>query len=252
MRYPCSSTLRVTLAAIALLLLPRLASACACLASGPACAAVWQADAVFDGTVTTVTPLVGTREAAGRAVPVDEKRVRLTVRQAWRGETRQTMDVVTRASTADCGVDFKPGERYLVFAQRRAPDRQLFVSVCGLTSSFDGRGEVADYLGSLSAPSKGGRVFGNVRQVQRTGNATRIRTLDPSVEFKVRLSGPGPAVEVPVVAGQFEFTAVPPGRYRIDLTAPRGFVARAAARAFELVDPHACVQHDFSVASQRR
>src|SRR4051812_27760944 len=104
MRYPSGSTLRITLAALALLLVPRLATACACLASGPACAAVWQADAVFDGTVMSVTPSAATREAAGRAVPVDEKRVRLTVRQAWRGDTRQTVEVVTSATAADCGV----------------------------------------------------------------------------------------------------------------------------------------------------
>ena len=104
----------------------------------------------------------------------------------------------------------------------------------------------------MAAPATGGRVFGTVRQVQRTGTVTRIRTLDPRLAFTVRLSGSGPEVEVPVVAGQFEFTAVAPGRYRIDLTTPRGFSSRAASRAFELLDPHACVQHDFAVAPQRR
>ncbi|MEO7272351.1 MAG: hypothetical protein ABIX28_17900 [Vicinamibacterales bacterium] len=238
--------------ALAMLLIPRMAAACACPSSGPACEVVWQADTVFDGTVTAVAPVDGTREVAGRAVTVAEKRVRLTVTQAWRGGARATVDVVTSASAADCGVDFTPGRRYLVFAQRRATDRQLFVSVCSLTTPFDGRGEIADYWRSLASPSAGGRVFGSVRQVQRSANATRIRTLDPSLLFTVRLSGAGTDVEVPVVAGRFELTGVAPGRYRIDLIVPRGVVARVPSRRFDLIDPHACAQQDFSVAPQRR
>jgi len=249
-RLPAASL--ALLVSSALLLMPRAAEACSCLASGAACEAVWQADAVFDGTVSTVTPVAGTREVAGRAVRVDEKRVRLTVTQAWRGGALKTVDVVTNATAAACGVDFTPGGRYLVFAQRRAADRQLFVSVCSLTAAFDGRGAIAEYLASLAKPSSGGRVFGSVRQVQRSANATRIRTLDPGLVFKVRLSGAGSDVEVPVVAGQFEITGVLPGRYQIDLTVPRGVVARVPSRAFDLSDPHACVQQDFSVAPQRR
>jgi len=240
------------LAALTLLMMPGLAQACACLASGPACQAVWQADAVFDATVVTVTPVAGTREVAGTNVTVDEKRVHLTVRQSWRGEARGTAEVLTSATAADCGVDFKPGERYLVFAQRRASDRRLFVSVCSLTTIFDGRGELADYLATLAAPASGGRVFGTVRLVQRSAGAIRIRTLDPRLVFTVRLSGTGPPVDIPVVAGRFELTGVAPGRYQIDLSVPRGFVARVPSRAFELGDPHACVQQDFSIGPQRR
>jgi len=249
----CFPTPRVaTLTLLALLLIPRVAAACACVASGPACEAVWQADAVFDATVAGVTPVVASREVAGRRVPVDEKRVRLTVRQAWRGGAHGTVEIITAATATDCGVDFRPGGRYLVFAQRRATDRQLFVSVCSLTTVFDGRGAVADYLASLATPSAGGRVFGTVRLVQRFGGATRIRTLDPSLVFKVRLTGAGPAVDVPVVAGRFELTGVAPGQYQIDLSAPRGYAVRAPSRAFELVDSHACVQQDFSIGPQRR
>src|SRR4051794_22360562 len=227
MRPPASRCLsRVALALLALLMLPRLAQACACPGSGPACQAVWQADAVFDATVATVTPIVGKQEIAGRTVPVDEKRVHLAVRQSWRGDVRGTAEVITSATAADCGVDFTPGQRYLVFAQRRASDRQLFVSVCSLTTIFDGRGELADYLASLSVPASGGRVFGTVRLVQRSAGATRIRTLDPRWIFTVRLTGPAPPVDIPVVAGRFELTGVAPGRYQIDLSVPRGFIAR--------------------------
>jgi hypothetical protein len=234
-----------------LLLVPRMAEACACLASGPACEAVWQADAVFDGTVTTVTPSKGSREVAGRPVVVDEKKVRLTVSQSWRGSAAGSVEVVTSASAAECGVDFTPGTRYLVFAHRR-PGGQLATSMCSLTAPFDGRGETADYLASLSKPAAGGRLFGTVRLVQRVGSTTRIRKLDPSLIFKVRVSGDRPATEARVVDGRFSLTSLPPGRYQAELIAPRGFVARAPARTFVIADPHACVQQDFSVAPQRR
>jgi Tissue inhibitor of metalloproteinase len=245
---PCA----IALSVLAMLMLPALARACACPPGAPACEAVWQADAVFDATVATVTPVVGKREVAGRTLTVDEKRVRFAVRQSWRGGARGTAEVVTSATAADCGVDFKPGERYLVFAQRRSSDRQLFVSVCSLTTIFEPRGELAEYLASLATPASGGRVFGTVRLVQRSPGATRIRTLDPRLVFKVRLSGAGPAVEIPVADGRFELTGVAPGRYQLELSAPRGFVARAPSRSFELIDPHACVQQDFSISPQRR
>jgi len=237
---------------LALLLTPGTAQACACLPSGPACEAVWQADAVLDGTVAAVTPVVGSREAAGRTVPMDEKRVRLTVRQSWRSSATGTVEITTAATAADCGVDFTPGTRYLVFAQRRASDKQLFVSVCSLTTTFDGRGDIAAYLASLSGPAAGARAFGSVRLVQRTGGATRIRTLDPALAFVIRLTGPGAPVETPVAGGQFEITGLAPGRYRIDLAMPRGYTARAPSRTFDIVDPHACVQQDFPIAPQRR
>ena len=174
-----------------MLMLPALAQACACPPGAPACEAVWQADAVFDATVATVAPVVGKREVAGRTLTVDEKRVRFAVRQSWRGGARGTAEVVTSATAADCGVDFKPGERYLVFAQRRSSDRQLFVSVCSLTTIFEPRGELAEYLASLATPASGGRVFGTCgwssdRRAQRASGRS-IRDWSSRSDFQ----GPG-------------------------------------------------------------
>jgi hypothetical protein len=221
------------------------------MAIGPACEAFWRADAVFDATVSAIEPFTTAVEAGGRSVALDEKRVHVVVRQAWRGVGPGPVEVSTSESGSLCGYDFKDGGRYLIFAQRRPSDGRLRVSICSLTREFDGKGDIADYLASLSSPSTGGRVFGTVRILRRPSGPLRF-SMNPATEFQVRLTGAGHAFTTTTAGGRFEFKDLLPATYQIDLTVPERYSAQGSDRTFEVPDPHACSQQDFAVSPAGR
>ena len=72
---------------------PRIADACSCAPVGPPCEAVWQADAVFVGTVRMVE----------RLNTWGETRVTLAVDKAFIDAPHGSVDVYANASGAACG-----------------------------------------------------------------------------------------------------------------------------------------------------
>ena len=169
---------RGVLLLIALLVLtgaPRLAHACSCMSSGPACQAFWKTDAVFDATVDAIGGASGPEQLLGdRRVSFPEKLVRMTVRQGFKGVTSSgPLEVYTASDGAACGYDFKIGRRYLVFARQRPEDGRWVASLCSATQEYDGTGPSGVFLMSFNGPATGARVFGSVRTVR---TAFRSRT----------------------------------------------------------------------------
>ena len=228
---------------------PRVAHACSCMASGPACQAFWKTDAVFDATVLAITPS-GEQYGNGPAGPLyAEHLVRLQVKQAWKGVQPGELDVVTRGTDAACGYDFKLGARYLVFAHRH-PAGRLSVSRCSATKPFDGAGEDADFLASLSSPAAGGRVLGSVKSLERLFDMGPSR--ERAVETRLRLSGGGHERSILSTGGRFEFTALDPGSYRLELQVPEGHSTSVQARYVEIPNARACAREDYWVSPAGR
>jgi hypothetical protein len=234
-----------------IIMAPRAATACSCMAIGPACEAFWRADAVFDATVSSIEPPAARVESGDRSVALNDKRVHVVVRQAWRGVAPGPVEVLTSETGSLCGYDFKNGGRYLIFAQRSPSDGRLRVSICSLTREFDGKGDIADYLASLSRPSSGGWVFGTVKMLRRPSGSLRF-TINPATEFQVGLRGAGHALTTTTAGGRFEFKDLLPATYQIDLTVPDAYSAQGSARTFEIPDPRACSQQDFAVSPATR
>ena len=97
----------------------------------------------------------------------EEYQVKLSVRQAWKGVQPGPLEVMTANSGASCGFDFQVGKRYLVGAWKRPLDGRWTVSTCSLTQEYNGSGDAAEFLASLSGPPRGGRVFGSVKVNER-------------------------------------------------------------------------------------
>ena len=75
-----------------------------------------QADAVFVGMVEDVRDQV-----EGSPDPRQYlRRARLRVREVWRGPRREYLTVWTLPSEGNCGVPFRPGKLFLVFAGGKA------------------------------------------------------------------------------------------------------------------------------------
>jgi MYXO-CTERM domain-containing protein len=112
------------LAGIILMATPSRSLACKCAPPPEVADALREASAVFEGRVSKV-------EAAG-----DDVEVTLDAVQAWKGVSSEQVRIRTRSSSAACGVDFTPGESYLVYANDTAADGAdpaLWALRCGRT-----------------------------------------------------------------------------------------------------------------------
>lgn len=101
------------------LLLPGEAKACSCMRPAPPDEALEAAEAVFFGEVLTV-------EAVAHGL-----RVNIQVEHGWKGVDGDRVEVWTASSGASCGVSFRPGETYLVYAE--SFDDRLGASLCSRT-----------------------------------------------------------------------------------------------------------------------
>ena len=178
------------------------AVALACLCASPACGAILEVGTLFEGTVASVAP-------AG----VEGVVVRFSDVRAVRGAAPTF--VTTAPDGGACGYDFTVGRRYLIDARAR-PSGGFSVSLCSKTMPLEAAGGV---LALLAAPSDARpRIFGRIgTRTARGAGRTDGAGVGGAV---VRLTGP---VELSITTnanGEFSFTGVPDGDYRIDATTP--------------------------------
>lgn len=194
------------------------AKACSCLQYGtPACAAYWDADAVFAGVVTDV-----------RKIPKDspdawpEALLRFVVEDAFRGLSVGELDVATPSGTS-CDVGFRKGERWLVYAQRDAATGRLVAHPCTRTHRLaGGTDEDLDYIRGLRRGAPGQSVLGRLVQngyarfagvkvsVVGPGGQSFETETDAEGDFAVRLERGGSYTVrfvVPFAAGAMSHTA---------------------------------------------
>ena len=212
---------------------PRGVGACSCVADIPLCESFFAADAVFEGEVTAIEAL----PTAKRMDMLASRRVQFTVTRVWRGEPGSSVTLMTGSGGGDCGYNFRPGRKYLVFAAEH--EGRLTTNICSPTKALDRAAQDLDYLASAAATP--GRIYGVVR-----GNNGR-----PLPRYTVILRGAdGQRHAVTNAAGEYEFTGMPAGEYTVRL------IVHESERAFgredvNVRDARACARRDFAVEEQR-
>lgn len=207
MQTPASRFVASCVVVLALLSVARDAEACSCLP--PSCGNQASYTAVFEATVDALVPPPARPD--GMWSSADLMTVRLRDLRTVRGDARD--EVVTPQDDASCGYPFKAGTRYLIFARRSSDDGRLIVVLCGLTRPVGEAAGLMRYLESLSAPSKGGRVWGRVAVPTASG-------MVPLASARVALSGAYSTETLTGATGEFELTELPPGSYSVTVTAP--------------------------------
>ena len=217
-----------TLVALGLLLLaPSVAAACSCRGPGVRpCAAYWEARAVFTGVVTGVTQSA-VRHGGGESVrPFNYNLVRFRVQDWFRGPRRQTMEVLTAPRGPNCGYNFVPGRRYLVYAEERT-DGQLYTSVCQATKPLAEAGADLSFIRGLPTAPPLAAIYGNVEFSGRDMKDSSFRA-EPAAGLRVLVEGGGVRRETLTDArGDFAFERLPPGSYSVRPLYPehaRGYV----------------------------
>src|SRR5688500_7736625 len=69
--------------------------ACSCRATGPACQAYWNAEAVFDATVVRVERTTRDEVLGDELLTISKRLVTLEVKQTWKGLESARVQVVT-------------------------------------------------------------------------------------------------------------------------------------------------------------
>lgn len=130
------SPIRLTLAGLLLagglvFALPGTAFACSCAPHAPLEKAVEQSDAVFTGTVTASEP------PTGGAVQSSAEPITYTfaVDRVVAGDVGSEVEVTTAAMEVSCGIEFREGTRYVVFAT--GSDHNLETNLCTRTEQVN-------------------------------------------------------------------------------------------------------------------
>src|SRR4051812_35469241 len=122
------------------------ALACSCMWSGPPCQATWTADAIFVGTVVSISPI----DHLSLGAPYQSRLVKVNVERAFIGAASGPLEIVTGMGGGDCGYDFKVGVKYLVYAHK-SDASILTASICSRTKLLAAAGEDLQYLTTMGA-----------------------------------------------------------------------------------------------------
>jgi hypothetical protein len=224
-----------------LLGIARDADACSCIESGPPCESVFQVQAVFAGTVRSVTPTP--------RVPRVMENVRVEFEDAipFRGVDGVTQTVFTAvADGASCGYAFKPGERYVVYAYRSKPGEPLRTGICSRTRPIAEAAEDLAFFKSLSRATGNPRVYGTITHSE-PGTPTR-GALDYGPVPDVRLTLRNDTASYHAVTdaqGRYELSNLPPATYQLNIEPPPELISYGNLKqSITLSDRHSCAERD--------
>ena len=231
------------------------ASACSCPPSGPPCQNAFQVDAIFVGTVRSITPLPDDQPPPppGSSRIPREVRVEFGEVMTFRGMTGTTAALRTPGSGPACGYEFKEGGRYLVYASRARDGAGLVTSICSRTRLLSQAADDIAFLQTLSTP--GGpraRVYGTVTHWERDLATGQPINHGPVPDVVINARGGGNAFDTVTDAqGRYE-VRVPPGTYEVSAWPPGRFSSGDRKYTAELRDPRSCVAADFTVRIETR
>jgi hypothetical protein len=225
-----------------LLVLPAPALACTCVTGLPVCQQLWMGgdeypSIVFEATVVAIEQELGPPLGPGGGRrPI--RKVLLKDLKGWIGDP-QTM-ITTEIAEETCGYHFEVGRRYLIDADRSPDTGGQRTSRCSLTQPVEQAADVLHYLDSLSRPSTGATVFGEVRLSSgssRTGHSQRT----PMTGVRIILNGPRSASTLTGPEGNFSFADVPPGAYQLTVEVEgRPELAVPEPQELRIPNAHAC------------
>jgi hypothetical protein len=195
---------------------------------------------VFVGTVTKIEPPSIFGIPLAWSFPT-ENRVTFAVKEQFGGSTQKAIEVRTSTGCCACGIDFRRGSDYLVYAYRNAATGSLYAGICSRTALAAESAADLGYLRSLksSAPPVA-RVYGFI-----TNEAWDLRSGDKASEPLARVPvhlrlGSNEWQTMTDADGAYEFQGLRAGSYSLFVNLPHGLSA-GDTRVFTLPE-HGCSQ----------
>jgi hypothetical protein len=231
------------------LAIARDADACQCAEpEGPPCQSLFQVQAVFVGTVRSVTP-------APRVAPLLENiRVEFEEALPFRGVEGSRQTVFTDSDGPACGYPFRVGQRYVVYASRYKGAGPLVTSTCSRTRPIAEAAEDLLFFTSLSSATGSPRVFGSVAHrepgtMYRDGNQ-----YGPVAHVWLTLKSDTATFRASTdVNGRYELTGVPLATYELTIEPPQGLTPYdRLTQTLTLGDKLSCAERNFALRFDSR
>ncbi|MBL8232218.1 MAG: carboxypeptidase regulatory-like domain-containing protein [Bryobacterales bacterium] len=224
-------------------LLPALAIGCSCLAEKLPCRSLLAAEVVFTGRVEAVEPV----DASGR-----ESRYTFQVTRDIVRASSPTVEVSAGNDGGMCGIRFKKGEEYLIFAS--GIDGVLKTDLCSGSQHVRFAATTLAYFFSRSAVRQladFGVLYGFVSN--RESDLQSFTATWPVADVRVvAWQGATQAAETRTAAdGTFAFFQLPEGKYRLAVEAPGDFRSQRADSTGS-VAPGQCEDVSFFNTSRAR
>ncbi len=204
-----AANFRYALFAGVLLLLPCVAEsvrACQCFARQTPCAEYWRADAVFLGTVTSITPAFA--DSASTAISTES--IRFSIEQSYRGITGNEVELINYMTS--CDYSFRLGGQYFVYAYRSPTDNSLATSFCTRTTELSSANEDIAYARSVSNSISEQSVSGIVHINESTPvRGVRILARRGTRRYRALTDN----------GGRFNLVVAEPGSYTVQVILPR-------------------------------
>ncbi len=222
--------------------LPRTAT-CECIASGPPCHAAAQGDAVFAGTVLSVTERAATTM---EGVAYTEQIVRFHLERAFVNSTPGPIEL-TQAALSSNTYQFAVGVRYVVYAWKDA-DGRLSTSNCSRTRPLAQAREDLEYFATLPQRTAGVLVSGRVTEWGRHPAEEHGADYGPLKDVVVSATGATYSRSVTTdQRGRYAFPEVPRGKLTVTVVAPAG-LGPDVRREFD-VKSFGCLPADFALSA---
>ncbi|MBA3514876.1 MAG: carboxypeptidase regulatory-like domain-containing protein [Pyrinomonadaceae bacterium] len=177
-----------------------------------------------------------------------QRLVRLTIDQVFRGIDGAEVEVLTGLGDADCGYGFKLGGQYLVYANR-SKDNRLYTSTCSRTRQLSEATEDLAFIRGLTKAASGSTIFGEVKRVGESEPTDRLKPVD---DIRIIIESPSKRVEVTTNSkGKFRASGLPPDTYKVKVDLPEGLSIYNPERETKVFD-RGCAQVEFWVEADTR
>ncbi|HVF41861.1 MAG TPA: hypothetical protein VM936_02550 [Pyrinomonadaceae bacterium] len=228
-------------AALVLTALAARADACSCVAPGPPCQAYWNTSVVFVGTPLSVSHVEVERDG----YKVTQRLFRFRVEESLRGGVKVgELEVQTGAGGGDCGYDFEPGTKYLVYGYDVEGAGRVGTGICSRTRPLAAAEEDVRYIRGVPGLPEGGEIFGTAKRYavnHETGawdeagavEGARVTAASGAQRLEAMTGGDG----------SYSLKGLSPGRYTVSVVLP----ANLSPREEETVEIHGrgCAQVDY-------
>jgi hypothetical protein len=220
--------------------------ACTCGVFRPPCEEYGSASAVFIGVVIGESSI----DSQDGEYQSQKRSVSFAVEETFHGLKGTSAEVITGIGGGDCGVGFKRGERYLVYAYTNPQDNKLYTSICMRTRALSQAGEDLQYLRGLSSAAPGVRIYGEVQR--NWSGVNEGREPESMAGIKVSIDGTKKRVEMMTdLKGRFSAGGLPGGVYKVKISLPQGLMSYSPEREIKVVD-RGCARVNFDVVSDGR
>lgn len=189
-------------------------------------------DAVFTGTVVSVTETTG-----------NERRLELIPEEVFSGRVTGLLTVATKQG--ECFVDFQAGDKWLFYLRRDTRTKSLLLDYASPTRPTADAKVQIDILRRLAQMNDSGIITGQV--TEPIWNNNQWKTSIPVADHKIIAKEQVSDREYTVFTdkdGHYEFEPLPPGEYKVSADTSEGVWAEDLTAA---IRPRSCSQLSFAL-----